>query len=316
MSVRPATPADEQALRELWEEFEAEVPEPPGFEPEAWADEWALMRTVWSGGGIVLIAEDDDGAAGMLKARAIGARWHIGPVQVRPRARRKGVARALVATCAEAAREAGATYVSLDVLTSNTVAASVWRALGFEPIVVMMGQPVASLEARLADPPSGASIASTHVQTDDRLSVDRALAGFVPRIVDADVRDAANGWIRIAAPVLDDDRDAQSRLAQDLSERLGGVVVALALERGAVVRFRLYERGLMVDEYLSVPLYYGELPRVDELALEANPTLVSRLTGADRGEVRSTIRTASTTAGLPPADTLYEQVARVMGLEP
>ena len=37
----------------------------------------------------------------------------------------------------------------------------------------------------------------------------------------------------------------------------------------------------MVDEYLSVPTWYGELPKGDELALAANPTLVSRLTGAD-----------------------------------
>ena len=58
------------------------------------------------------------------------------------------------------------------------------------------------------------------------------------------------------------------------------------------MRFRLYERGRMVDEYLSVPTYYGELPKGDELALAANPTLVARLTGADRDEVRRVARTA------------------------
>ena len=36
MNIRPATSADEAALRSLWEEFEAEVPEPEGFEPETW----------------------------------------------------------------------------------------------------------------------------------------------------------------------------------------------------------------------------------------------------------------------------------------
>ena len=40
VTVRPATEADETILRELWEEFEQEVPEPPGFEPETWAEEW------------------------------------------------------------------------------------------------------------------------------------------------------------------------------------------------------------------------------------------------------------------------------------
>ena len=53
------------------------------------------------------------------------------------------------------------------------------------------------------------------------------------------------------------------------------------------MRFRLYERGRMVDEYLSVPTYYGALPKGDELALAANPTLVARLTGADRDDVRA-----------------------------
>src|SRR5262249_36436330 len=75
------------------------------------------------------------------------------------------------------------------------------------------------------------------------------------------------------------------RLAHELSERLGAVTVALSLE-GEVVRFRLYERGRMVDEYLSVPTYYGALSTGDELALAANPTLVARLTGADKEQVR------------------------------
>ena len=72
----------------------------------------------------------------------------------------------------------------------------------------------------------------------------------------------------------------------------------------------------MVDEYLSVPSYYGELPKGDELALEANPTLVARLTGADRDEVRRVARTAVSPAELPPGPELYERLARVMGLEP
>ena len=93
-------------------------------------------------------------------------------------------------------------------------------------------------------------------------------------------------------------------------------MVALALEEGSVVRFRLYERGRMVDEYLSVPTFYGELPKGDELALEANPTLVARLTGADRDEVRRVVRTAAVAGRAAPAQELYEQIARLMGLEP
>jgi hypothetical protein len=116
--------------------------------------------------------------------------------------------------------------------------------------------------------------------------------------------------------LLDADRDAQTRFARDLSDRLGALVVALALEHAAVVRFRLFERGRMVDEYLSVPSFYGPVPKGDELALAANPTLVARLTGAEADAVRRIARNALRPSELPPADELYVQVARLMGLEP
>jgi hypothetical protein len=72
----------------------------------------------------------------------------------------------------------------------------------------------------------------------------------------------------------------------------------------------------MVDEYLSVPSFYRPVPKGDELALAANPTLVARLTGAEPDAVRRVARTASMPADLPPAEELYEQVAALMGLEP
>jgi hypothetical protein len=121
--------------------------------------------------------------------------------------------------------------------------------------------------------------------------------------------------MRVVDPVLDRDRDAHGRFAKELSERLGAVTIALALE-GPVVRFRLYERGRMVDEYLSVPNYYEPLTKGDELALAANPTLVSRLTGADRDEVKRIARNAASPAELPPALELYERIGRLMGLDP
>jgi hypothetical protein len=65
-----------------------------------------------------------------------------------------------------------------------------------------------------------------------------------------------------------------------------------------------------------VPTYYGPLPKGDELALAANPTLVARLTGADRDDVKRIARSADTPAELPPPQELYEQIARLMGLEP
>ena len=267
--------------------------------------------------GAMFIAEDGDGAAGMLEAQvAEPGRWHVETVYVRERARREGVAKALLHACAAAARAAGATHISLGVLVTNTVGETVWRRLGFEPVELVMAQSLDSLDGRLGNAPAGPSRASIHAKTDDRLSVDRAVAEVVPRLENPAVTDEPGGWIRISNELLDTDRDLQMALARDISDRLGAAVVGLAVEHGAVVRFRLYERGLMLDEYLSVPTYYEALDLGDALALHANPTLVARLTGADRDEVHRVAKTGDSPADLPPAETLYEEIAKLMGLTP
>jgi ribosomal protein S18 acetylase RimI-like enzyme len=312
--VRRAAEEDEAAIRALWEAFEAELPEPEGFTPSTWEDEWPTVRANMREGGVYLAAEGDE-PVGLLDASAAGTRWHVETVYVRPESRRQGVASELLRACVRDARERAVEYVSLEVLASNEGARTVWQRLGFAPLEFVLGQPLDALELRLAEVPRGRSHASTHVQTNDRASVERALAQFLPRLT-APVLDAeASGWLRIVDPVLDDDREAQSRFAGDLSDRLGAAVIALAVELGMVVRYRLYERGLLVDEYLSVPTFYAELPMVDQLALHANPTLVARVTGADRDEVHRVVRTAASASELPPAEELYAQVVRLMGLE-
>ena len=316
MNVRLATNDDERILSELWEEFEAEIPELEGFPQETWEETWPVLRSELAA-GTVFLAEDDDGPLGFADARPDGPmHLRLDTIYVRPRGRRTGVTKALLAEVVTAGRAAGATQVTLEVLEGNAVAREVWARLGFSPVSQILAQPLDVLAARLVGPPEGPSRASTHVQSDDRLSVDRTLAQFVPRLDQVEVRESAEGWVRIADPLLDADRGAQSKLAGELSERLGAVVVALAVEHGAVVRFKLYERGRMVDEYLSVPAFYGPISKGDELALEANPTLVARLTGANRDQVRHTARTGRQPDELPKADELYEQIARMMRLEP
>jgi ribosomal protein S18 acetylase RimI-like enzyme len=314
VNVRRATEGDEATLRELWEEFNLEVPEPVG-EPEPWSEEWAdTLDDIRDGG--VFIAEDDEGAVGVARIQAPKhQRAHVQLVHVRPRGRRQGVAKALLRACVDDAHTRGAQFVTLDVVTSNAEAVAVWARLGFEEIAKFMSTPLDKLEARLSADEAKPSHASTHVQSDDETSVQRAVAQFLPRLADPEIT-AAESWMRIVDPVLDADRDAHMRFAKELSDRLGAVTVALAVEEGSVVRFRLYERGAMVDEYLSVPTYYGPLPTGDALALEANPTLIARLTGADREQVRHVARTALSPAELPPADELYTQIAELMGLEP
>jgi hypothetical protein len=144
------------------------------------------------------------------------------------------------------------------------------------------------------------------------------MAQFMPRIGRSewtDVSATKQGWVTVVDELCDRDRSAQRRVATELSERMGTPVIALALEEGAVVRYLAFDRGRMVDEYLSVPSYYGELGKADEISLSANATMMSRLTGAEPAQVRAVVRTASSPAGLPPARELVEQIAGVFGLE-
>lgn len=312
MTIRRATESDEAVLRELWEEFEREVPEPIG-EGEPWEEEWSDTLDDIRGGGVFL-AEDDDGPVGVARVEAPRrGRAHVQLVYVRPRGRQQGVAKALLAECVADAKARGGDWISLEVLTANEQALTAWRRLGFVDYSYAMASPLANLEQRLAESVEEDAQASTHVQTDDEVSVERTIAQFLPRLEHPDVR-RTESWIRIGDTTLDRDREAHGRFARELSERLGAVSVALARE-GDVVRFRLYERGRMVDEYLSVPTYYGALPKGDELALAANPTLVARLTGADREDVKRIARNALSPAELPPAEELYAQIAGLMGLQ-
>ena len=81
------------------------------------------------------------------------------------------------------------------------------------------------------------------------------------------------------------------------------------------MRYVLFDRGCVADEYASVPEYYGPLPPGDVVALGANPTVVARLTGAEPARVRAVARTASSPDELPPAPELLARARRSLGLE-
>jgi len=234
--IRRATEADQATIHELWQEFEDEVPQAEGFLPEKWDEEWADVQENLATGAVFL-AEDEAGPLGVARLQEMRqGSSHIHLVYVRPRARRQGVTKALLRACADVAREQGAETVSLEVLLANDVGRAAWQHLGFKDVWVGMAQPIESLDARLAEAEdTGEWRATTHVQSDDQLSVERAVGQFLPRL-QAPVIQSGESWMRITDPVLDHDRDAHGRLAKEVSERLGAVTVALALE-GPVVRF-------------------------------------------------------------------------------
>lgn len=319
MTIRRATKSDRKVLRELWEEFEAEL-DGPAYLRETWDEAWTdLSETVAT--GLALLAEEDGASVGFLFC-ILGDRGrktaHVTDFYVRPDARSKGVGRALLAEVLGPAREAGLEHVSLEVLLRNTEARRLYERLGFAAVDLFMVAPLGALAERLGSDERPQSFGSLHVQTDDEAAVDRAVKQFLPRLgrsARTEVFPASNGWVTVVDELCDRDRSAQRRLGTELSERMGVPAVALALEEEAVVRFLLFERGRMVDEYLSVPTYYGELSKADELSLSANPTLAARLTGADPVRVRAVARVASSPSELPPARELLAQIAEVFGLE-
>ncbi len=316
MNIRPATVADEPVLRELWDELEAEVPAPPSFE-ETWAEEWAdVERDIRE--GAVFLAEDGDGPLGYARAeKPEKRRSHLHAAYVRPRGRRQGVTKALLREVVARVRELGADLLSLDVVTSNADARAVWQRLGFAETIVQMTSGLDELEQRLAGD-AGPSSGAVYVQTDDPAKVEELARRYVPRLGRSEateVTGSANGWVAVRDELCDREPPLLQRLARELSYATGSVVCALGVEHGAVVRYVLWERGRSVDEYLSVPGYYGPVPTGDAIALGANPRVVERLTGADPARVKEVARTAASPAELPSADELRAALAAVMGLE-
>ena len=315
--IRPATEPDLERLALLYRDFAAELP-PPDYIPFDIDQELREVSEIVRGDDVALVAEDGGRLVGFVLGRIKGPRYaYLSDLYVVPAARRRGVARALVSQFAAMVRERGADVVQIEVQAANAGARAVYERWGFETTTLTLAARSAEL-AGAGSAEERRSLGSTHIQTDDEAAVERAVERFLPRLGTSErthVTPASNGWVTVYDELCDGDRTAHRRLAAELSERMGVPVVALRLEEEAIVRFYLFERGRMVDEYLSVPTYYGELSRADELSLAANPTLVARLTGADLSRVREVARTATTRADLPPPRELLRDIAAVMGLE-
>jgi GNAT superfamily N-acetyltransferase len=309
--IRAATTEDVPALQGLWREFAAEIPDLPYRDEDL--DEELQEITDLVGKGIVLVAEQDGNAVGLALGRRTGAKvFELRDLYVQPAARRSGVAQELMREFVAQAGAGGAEMIELDVLASNADARTIYERWGFQPIELKLSAPVAQLGQRLA-PANGPTFGFVHVQTDDAEKVRRDAVKVLRLEPDVEVE---GGWVRVRSEPTDEDPDRLRTLAKELSYTTGGVVLSLGVQRGVVVRYDLFDRGTDVDEYLSVPEYYGELPPGDAYALGANATVVGRLTGADPRRVREVARTAASPSELPPAQELYEQIAAVMGVQP
>jgi ribosomal protein S18 acetylase RimI-like enzyme len=316
MNVRPATRVDLSVVEDLWRAFEGEVPAPAHADIDLEHERAEIGGIVDS--GLAFLAEDDGSTVGLALARRTGARvGRLTDLYVVPEARRGGVAAALVAAVVEALAADGVEHLDLEVLASNAGARAVYHRWGFTEHTVQLVAPVASLRERLSPGRHAVSFASIHVQTDAVADVERAARGFAPRIGSRGSRVVGprNGWVAVYDEVTDSDPTALLRYAREISSRMGAVVLALSLEVDQVVRLIALDRGGIVDEYLSVPEFYGPLAPGDVIGLAANPTVLARLTGADPHRVREVAFTASSPADLPPAAELLASLADVLGLE-
>jgi ribosomal protein S18 acetylase RimI-like enzyme len=319
MKVRRATPADFEAVAELWKEFDHEIPPPTHEGPADHDKELAEIAEILESETAFLALDDEDTPVGFALARQRAPGFGtLTDLYVRQLDRRSGVGTDLMRQVLAAFREQGIEQVDLEVVAANTVARSLYARWGLRDEVMIMTGRIADLEAHLGRQ-EASSFGSIHIQSDDLSAVAQAIAQFVPRLPGGShgslVAPPRHGWIAVYDDVCDRNPDMLRRLAKELSDRMGAVVLLLGVERDELVRMILFEQGRIVDEYLSVPEFYGPLPPGDVVGLAANPRVVSRLTGADPEAVRRIAVTASSPADLAPARELLAQLARAIGVE-
>ena len=318
MTVRRATPEDFDAVAKLWREFDHEIPPPTHEGPADPEKELAEIAEILEN-EIAFVALGDDGAPvgfALARERAPGF-GTLTDLFVDREDRRSGVGTELMREVLAAFRERGVEQLDLEVVAANAGARSLYARWGLRDEVVVMTGSIADLEARLGSQ-EASSFGSIHLQSDNVSAVEHAVRQFVPRLPGGSrgslVAPPRNGWIAVYDDVCDRNPDMLRRLARELSDRIGAVTLLLGVERDELLRMILFERGRIVDEYLSVPEFYGPLPPGDVVGLAANPRVVSRLTGADPEAVRRIAITASAPADLAPARDLLAELAGVLGI--
>lgn len=318
MNVRRAAAEDFDAIADLWRQFDHEIPPPTHEGPADEEQELGEVREIIAS-EIAFVAEDEGTPVGFALARRRASGFGtLTDLYVARDVRRSGIGTELIREVLAAFRSLGIEHLDLDVQASNHVARSLYARWGLKDEVVIMTGTVDGLEAKLGRQEAG-SFGSIHIQSDDLSGAEQAVRQLVPRLPGGSrgsvVAPPRNGWIAVYDDVCDRNPEMLRRLARELCDRMGAVTALLGVEREELVRMILFERGRIVDEYLSVPEFYGPLPPGDVVGLAANPTVVSRLTGAEPDAVRRVAITAPSPADLPPARELLAELAAVMRIE-
>ena len=149
--------------------------------------------------------------------------------------------------------------IELDVRPWNDEARAVYERWGFHQSKLTLATKAEDLEQRLSQDAPAPSHGLVFAQTDDETRVAKAVQSYVPRLGRSgwtDIHPPANGWIAVDDELCSADPSLLRRLGQELSYRTGGVVLTLGVEEEAVVRYVLFDRGSIADEYCSLPEYH------------------------------------------------------------
>jgi ribosomal protein S18 acetylase RimI-like enzyme len=152
VNIRRATNDERETLYALWDEWiERESPIPPWVDGAREGTRVGIDNALSS--GCAVIAEEDGEvlgfACGLMQGLRIG---DLTELYVRPKARRRAIARELVRAVVAELRELGAAFVTGGVAPENLAARSFYENAGFRPVEIRLVADVETLDRRLATP--------------------------------------------------------------------------------------------------------------------------------------------------------------------
>jgi ribosomal protein S18 acetylase RimI-like enzyme len=151
LNVRRAGEDDREALYALWDEWvERESPVPSWVEGALEGTRAQIDVAISS--GCAVIAEEHGHVLGFACGVVTGQRTgDLTELYVRPKARRRGIARALARAVVVALSERGVVSVTGSVGPENAPARSFYENAGFETVELRLVADVEVLERRLAE---------------------------------------------------------------------------------------------------------------------------------------------------------------------
>jgi ribosomal-protein-alanine N-acetyltransferase len=111
----------------------AEAPAMAAVHAQAFEAPWdaAAFAELMDGPGVFGLLAGEDPALGIILCRVVAGEMEVLTVGVAPAARRRGVAKALMAAAVGAARQSGAEAAFLEVAVDNAAAAALYAGMGF-----------------------------------------------------------------------------------------------------------------------------------------------------------------------------------------